>query len=210
MKYILLTILFIFSLCQFNAETLRSGDLIFVEEGKGEFSKAITDATTLGDTLVNYVHVGIIEVTKEGNINVIEASPQEGVREISLKEFLKEVPYRDGKPLVETKRLAINFPVEEMLLNAKSHLSEPYDWWFLPNNGKMYCSELVFESYFDEDGNHLFTTKPMNFRAQDGSMPEFWIKLFKQIDQPIPEGIHGTNPNDLSRSQNLISVSCSF
>ena len=187
-----------------NAEKLKKGDLIFQAEGKGEFSKAISSSTSREDSL-SFVHVGIIDIDEEGGVNVIEASPKEGVRIISLKNFLlQEGEDSPGKFVV--KRLCIDFPVEETIERAKSYLGQPYDWWYLPDNGKMYCSELVWESFQKEDGERIFKSNPMNFRDKDGNMPEFWIKLYQELGQEVPEGIEGTNPNDLSRDKRLVEV----
>lgn len=184
---------------------LKTGDLIFQGEGNTEFSKAIANSTSSEKDSVNFIHVGIIEVV-EDSIRIIEASSEAGVRIIDLDVFLKQSPRHKGKPAVVVKRLDLAFPVEEAIKRAKSHLGEPYDWWYLPENGKMYCSELVYESYLDSDGNKIFPAKPMNFRNPDGSMPEFWINLFQQLGRPIPEGLPGTNPNDLSRHPSLIEI----
>ncbi|MCH5235316.1 MAG: hypothetical protein J1E16_08460 [Muribaculaceae bacterium] len=187
-----------------NAEELRTGDLIFVGEGKGEFSKAISEATAPSDSL-KFVHVGIIE-RSESDIQVVEASPEEGVRIISLVNFIEETPEINGVHQFVIKRLTIDFPVEEVLKRTKSYLGEPYDWWYLPDNGKMYCSELVYESFLDSEGNHIFTSQPMNFRSPDGSMPQFWIDLFNELGQEVPEGVPGTNPSDLSKSPFLRTI----
>ena len=179
---------------------LKSGDLVFVGEGKGEFSKAITDSTGKDADSIKFVHVGIIEVKEERETFVIEASPENGVRTVELDKFL------ENSPCVVYKRLLVDFPVNNMLKRAKSHIDEPYDWWYLPDNGKMYCSELVYDSYLDENGNHIFEAQPMNFRAADGSMPDFWIRLFEHLGEEIPEGVDGTNPNDLSKSPLLLTL----
>lgn len=194
---------FIFIYCisffSLNAQNLKSGDLIFVEEGSSKFSKAISDATTVGDSL-NFVHVGIIEIMDDGEIFVLEASPEQGVREIPLSSFMSLNPF------TVIKRISIPFPVEETLKRAKSHIGEPYDWWYLPDNGKMYCSELVADSYLDYEGERLFESKPMNFRSEDGFFPEFWIELFRELGEEIPQGLPGTNPNDLFRNPNLSNL----
>lgn len=180
-------------------EELKSGDLIFVPEEKGEFSKAIVDATASEDS-VKFVHVGIIEVDSIGNAWVIEASPRDGVREISLQKFM------EGTPNIIVKRLLIEYPTDKMLNRAKSFIGEGYDWWYIPDNGKMYCSELVYEAYLDAEGQHIFEAKPMNFRAPDGSMPEFWVRLFEELGEPIPEGEMGTNPQEMGKSSILETV----
>lgn len=184
---------------------LQSGDLMFGVGGDSEFSEAITGATAWGDS-IGFDHVGIIEVADGGNIFVIEASPRNGVRRVELEEFLSSVRNINGNPGVVVKRLKVNFPIAETIGRAKSHIGEEYDWWYLPDNGRMYCSELVYESYRDENGNAIFETRPMNFRTADGSIPEFWLKLFAEIGEDIPEGVAGTNPTDMSKDSRLEEV----
>lgn len=68
----------------------------------------------------------------------------------------------------------------------------------------MYCSELVWECYLTgPKSEHLFTARPMNFRTADGRLPQFWIDHFAAMDEPIPEGVPGTNPQDMSREKFL-------
>lgn len=187
---------------------LRTGDLIFQVEGKSDFSNAITAATAVEDSL-KFIHVGIIEKKGNGNIDVIEASPEEGVRIVTLDKFLNDAIRINGNPGAVVKRLSVDFSVETAISNALQHIGEPYDWWYLPDNGKMYCSELIYESYMTKNGERIFHSRPMNFRAPDGTMPEFWINLFEKLGTEVPEGIDGTNPSDLSKEPVLIEV-CRF
>ena len=186
-----------------KAWDFKTGDLIFLAEGKGAFSKAISDATATSDSL-KFVHVGIIEVDSLGHVNVIEASPEEGVRIIGFEKFTPD------SVIYVVKRLSIAFDAEGAVKRAKEHLGEPYDWWYLPSNDRMYCSELVYESYLDEAGRPIFEARPMNFRRPDGTMPEFWIELFNELGEEVPEGIPGTNPADLSRDSRLVIVNREF
>lgn len=187
-----------------HAHELKTGDLIFQGESNSNFSKAISKATADGDS-VKYVHVGIIEVT-DSIIYVYEASPKYGVRKTTLNEFISASENSHDHPLVTFKRLNIDFPIERVITNVKKYIGQSYDWWFLPDNDKMYCSELVYECYRDFDGNRIFNSQPMNFRSPDGSMPEFWIELFEKLKMKVPEGVSGTNPNDLSKDIRLIEL----
>ena len=90
--------------------------------------------------------------------------------------------------------------------NARAHIGEAYDWHYLPNNDKMYCSELVYESFLTDDKRHLFSARPMNFRDKDGQIPEFWVRLFAEFGELIPEGVLGTNPNDMAQESTLYEV----
>ena len=65
---------------------------------------------------------------------------------------------------------------------------------------------LVWESYRAEDGTPLFTARPMNFRAADGTLPQFWADLFDRLGEPVPEGLPGTNPNDMAQEELLEEV----
>ena len=106
--------------------------------------------------------------------------------------------------------VADSFPASQALARAESHLGEAYDWSFLPDNGKMYCSELVYESYRLKDGRALFSARPMNFRDAEGNLPDFWDTLFQELGEDIPEGLPGTNPNDLSKESSLVEIWRSF
>lgn len=203
----IITIVLLLNFFLGNAQELKSGDLIFQVEGKGDFSHAISSATGLQDS-INFVHVGIIEV-KGDTINVIEASPEKGVCITPYNFFIERSPKINGKPGAVIKRIDFDFPVDSAIFNAKRYLGDGYDWWYLPDNGKIYCSELVYESFYDNYGKRIFQGNPMNFRSPDGSMPEFWVKLYEKLGVDIPEGVIGTNPNDMSKSDFLREI-CRF
>ncbi len=40
----------------------------------------------------------------------------------------------------------------------------------------------------------------MNWRDAKGKLPRYWKHHFKKLKMPVPEGVPGTNPTDLSRS----------
>lgn len=187
------------------ARELCTGDLVFVGGSTSAFSKAITNTTAVTDT-IQFDHVGIIEVDSLGRIFVIEANPAKGVIISDWDDFLLDAPTVDGNPLAVVYRFTVKISPEDIISRAKAHLGEPYDWWYLPDNGKMYCSELVYESYFDTIGNRLFEAAPMNFRTPDGSIPKFWEELFAKINSPVPEGVAGTNPADMAKNPCLIEV----
>ena len=192
--------------CATDGNELQNGDLIFESVGKSAAAKAI-DAATARESGESYSHVAIIEVAEDG-IYVIEAASESGVQRISLAEFLAAVTHDEsGNPAVTVMRLDRKYDTAAFIANAKRHIGEPYDHYFMPDNGRMYCSELVYESYRDENGNPIFTARPMNFRATDGTMPEYWVALFDTLGEPIPQGVPGTNPNDMAREPILKRLS---
>lgn len=188
-----------------------TGDLVFVMSSDSEFSEAITESTAAQDSL-KFDHVAIVAI-EHGEAYVIEASSRYGVVMRTLEEFMEEVPLCDGRCGVVIKRLTgacLNgLCMPAVIENAKRHIGEEYDWYFMPDNGLQYCSELVYDSFICNDGEHLFSAEPMNFRSEDGTMPLFWVELFERLGTSIPEGVPGTNPNKMSKAEFLIDV-CRF
>ena len=183
----------------------QAGDLLFVVADASAFSGAIADATAQRDSL-KFSHVAIVGM-KDGQPYVVEASSRCGVCRTAWDTFFSCAPQINGQPGVVAMRVvADSFPASQALARAESHLGEAYDWSFLPDNGKMYCSELVYESYRLKDGRALFSARPMNFRDAEGNLPDFWVTLFQELDEDIPEGLPGTNPNDLSKESSLVEI----
>ncbi len=173
-----------------------------MSETSAEFLQDSADSANAGPV---YDHVGIV-VVEEGRACVLEANPRDGVVLTPWEDFVAAAPLVGGSPGITVMRLICDFPADEAVERAKSHIGEPYDWHFLSDNGKMYCSELVYDSYLYADGSHIFTAVPMNFRDSEGNMPKFWTELFSSFGEPVPEGISGTNPNDLSRDPHLTEI----
>lgn len=175
----------------------KDGDLAFQISEMSDFTKAITDVSAMRDS-IKFAHVGIIFIDR-GKPFVIEAIPKGGVTTITLEAYLSDALTIDGKPGVVIKRVRQDFSAERAIETAKSFLGQEYDWNFLPDNGKIYCSELVYESFTDAEGNKLFQTGPMNFRNAEGDIPDYWTELFHKLGTDIPQGVPGTNPQDMSQ-----------
>lgn len=189
--------------CPRENQRLQTGDLLF-QCGTGAMTEAIAEATGRGETL-KFTHVGIAIIGNRCD-SVLEATSDGGVRMTSLNDFLNKSAKPNGRPAVVAKRLKDTTGVATAIRRARTLLGLPYDYSFRPDNGRYYCSELVYESYLRPDGTHCFTARPMNFRAPDGTMPHYWTELFERLDEPIPEGVAGTNPNDMSREANLEEI----
>ena len=160
---------------------LQSGDLLFVSDttGMGQAVKASTG---------NYTHVAMVERAGD-SLFVIDATQKRGVARRPIeKTFANKMP-------VEIYRLTVSFDTAAVIDRAKSLIGKPYDNAFLPDNDAYYCSELIQTAFGD-----LFESKPMNWRDKEGNLPEYWQKHFAELGMPVPEGIPGTNPTDLSRS----------
>lgn len=177
----------------------RTGDLLFQRTASERMSDAIA-AATQRDTAVTFTHVGIVEAASDG-VFVIEATDT-SVRRTPLADFLARSARRGGKPLAAVGRLrgADDATAERILQRAQARLGLPYDNEFLPDNGKLYCSELVWECCVAaDDSTHLLASRPMTFRTPDGELPAYWAGHFAAMGMPVPEGVAGTNPNDMAR-----------
>ncbi len=178
-----------------SADTLdfvpRKGDLVFVAGGSSDFSQAITSATAVGGIMA-FDHVGIIDVDSAG-VRVVEASPRDGVTVTPWGDFTASSP----RLMVVGVHDAVD--VSAAVERAKECLGRPYDWAYGCGTDSIYCSELVQIAYLDAGGNRIFRSRPMNFLDETGAMPEFWKDLFGRIGQPVPQGMPGTNPNDMAR-----------
>ena len=169
--------------------TLQSGDLLFLTKNKSDMERAISASTG------EYTHVALVERDNADDVWVIEASPERGVRRIPYSQFEREHLLRFYLGTVNIYRLTVPFDTAAVIARAKNLVGKPYDEAFLPDNDAYYCSELIQVAF-----DNLFESKPMNWRDADGNLPEYWTKHFEELNMPVPEGIMGTNPTDMSQS----------
>ena len=201
-------LLIIIHSCQEKHCCLQDGDLLFCIAENSAMSEAIIDATKT-NRKVQYDHVAIY-----AHINdipsVIEANPKYGVICRPLSDFLKDTHNINNKKGVTVMRIMKSIDICATIERAKRFIGQPYDWSYRPNNGKMYCSELVYNCYLDNDGTPVFKALPMNFRNNEGKIPTFWLELFNKIDEEVPEGVLGTNPNDMFSEPILKEINYNF
>ena len=196
-------LLFVFACSSPKTDGIRTGDLLFCgyQEAPGDSTAAGAIAASIG----GFVHVAILEVQGDSTW-VIDATMKRGVSRYPLDTLLSDYLTTDGlEPVLVVKRLKEGFR-EEFIEKAKTFLGVPYDYYFMPDNGKMYCSELVQECYRGPGGEFLFDSKPMNFKDSEGKFPAYWIRLFSELGEPVPQDMPGTNPQDMSESPLLEDV----
>lgn len=192
------------------ASRIETGDLLFVgipmdyeEEG---MVQAIADATSAGDSL-NFIHAAILEVDSLGCVWVIDATIAHGVERHPLDTLFADFTLHHGrKATFEVMRLRDSQNAAQYVEQAKVFLGEEYDLYFQAFNGRHYCTELISDAYVDAGGFRPFEPEPMNFKRADGTFPEYWVKLFKMLGEPIPQGELGTNPQAMHASPNLVHV----
>lgn len=203
---LLLSLLFLS--CSPVPPSLQNGDLLFVgmppDELGGGMASAISDAT--GSGALSYYHAAIVEVAEDGFPWVIDASPETGVSRQTLEVFLQRARRTDGcMPTIEVMRLKDTSNTADFIVRSAQFIGEPYDSLFLPDNGMHYCTELIYDSY-TRKGRPLFPARPMNFKDSSGEFPQYWADLFRGTGHSIPQGLPGTNPQDMHDSPLLLQT----
>lgn len=196
--------------CARQPDTLQTGDLVFMgipqdySISEESMDGAISAAT--GDGGLNLIHVAIIEMADDGPY-IIDATLKYGTDRHPLDSTIRQFTLKGGaQPVYIVKRLKDNKLAKEWIEKAKSFCGQPYDMRFLPDNGAMYCSELVRESFLGAEGEYLFDEKPMNWKNEKGEIPVYWTQLFALLGMDVPQGVPGTNPQDMSKSPLLVTV----
>lgn len=191
---------------------MQTGDLLFVGIPMDYWSddsmaQAIASATSSGDT-VNFIHTAILEVDSIGAVWVIDATLAHGVDRHPLDTLLADFTLSQPGAVetFEVWRLKDNRDAVRFVEQAKSLLGEEYDVYFKGDNGRHYCTELVFDLYVDAAGKHIFDWVPMNFLDKEGDMPAYWEKLFSLLGEEVPQGEPGTNPQMMRESPAIYHV----
>ena len=192
-----------------SEDGLREGDLIFQANSGGDFVSAIEAVTRSSLEEMSFSHVGIIHFSeKNGEMSpyVLEATTNGGVVLTPLEDFLSSSAQGGGRPLVRVRRYPDPVLAEKAVQRALSHLGKGYDYAFAPGTESLYCSELVWECFLGEDGRPLFHSNPMTFKDSTGEVSPLWVEHYKRLGEDIPEGVPGTNPNDMFREPSLVDV----
>lgn len=207
-KYIsIFFISFLIISCSAKQFPLQSGDLLFtVGKENSEFVNAIKNSTST-TTEIPFSHVGFVE--KTGNeIWVWEATSPEGVVKTSFQDFKNKTLIQNHKTYMAVGRIKSldKAMLSKALYFAEQNSGKPYDYAYNEENDAYYCSELVRFAFTDSLQNPIFTPLKMSFKNKEtGETEPFWKEHFKKLNQPIPEGMNGSNPADMAKSP-LITI----
>lgn len=185
-----------------NISALKDGDFIFQDMDCGPLCDAI-EAVTEGYNSNDYSHMGII-VHKSDSVFVAEAAGS-AVRLTAMQKFAKNTK----KPMLvmRLKKKYRNLIPAAIDFSLK-HIGTPYDNEYVYNNGAYYCSELIYDAFmYANGGKPFFTLYPMTYK-QPGTDDFFpaWVKYYKTLGKPIPEGMPGCNPGGISKSNKLALI----
>lgn len=198
--FILFNILGLLSNPSSNQFDLRNGDLIFQESCIGDVGNAIKNVTNSIDNY-NFTHVGIVWINNKDTL-VIEAT-HPCVKITSIKEYLK--PRNEGcypKSVVARLKPKFSFLIPDAIDEALKLVGKKYDYAFILNNDKYYCSELIYEILKKSNNNiPVFQLNIMTFKCKvTGKFSPEWVSYYQKLDEEIPEGKMGINPGAMSNS----------
>ena len=189
-----------------NNFEIREGDLFFQNTGTGEIDNAIKNVTAT-KLSKNYSHVGMA-VKKDEKWFVLEAIPKEGICETPLAKFLNRNKSKSNKSQTTVARLDNDYQtyISEAIEYGRERINKPYDDIFLWDDDSYYCSELIYKMFSSQNipkDSIPFRTHLMTFNDNKGSPMPSWENYYKIRNQPIPEGIEGTNPNLMAGSPHI-------
>lgn len=178
---------------------LKNGDLLFINVHCGPMCEAI-NAVTEGFEGNDFNHVGMVYSNNNQDFYVYEAISK-GVVKTPLNDFLNRtyIVYKGSikEPYEHLIPLAAQF--------CESQLGVPYDNDFIYDNGKYYCSELLYDAFLAANHNEaFFQLFPMTYKEPDSDQFfPVWMEHFAQQGIEIPEGKPGCNPGGMSLDEKI-------
>jgi hypothetical protein len=195
----LLTFLLFVSFAGFSQKlTLKSGDLLFQSMNCGPLCEAINEVTS-GYQGRDFSHLGLVYL-KNDSIYVIEAAGTE----VKITPFETFKTYTTEKMFVGRLKRKYRALIPEAITFALQQIGVPYDEEYVYNNGKYYCSELLYDAFLHANKKPFFELFPMTFKSpKSNEFFEVWAEYYKKLHMEIPEGKPGCNPGGISTSAKL-------
>lgn len=178
-----------FMVCNATYEP-QNGDVIF------HVSKSYQSTAIKLGTLSRYSHCGVV-VVENGKPYVIEA--ERGVEKTPMKTWL-----RRGQMWHHYRVMRLKKP-QELTLRYKKLLGIPYDTKFRFDNGKLYCSELIWEMYKE---NGILLCEPNPLREYHFLNLPVVKKQVKSKGMTLDQEV--VPPSDLVKSRKLRTVSYGY
>ena len=182
-----------------DRQSLKNGDIIFQDLDCGPMCDAI-EAVTNGYEGLDFSHMGMVYLRND-SVLIIE-SIGKGVILTPLDQFLKRTA---NKHLVARLKPKYTSLIPQALGYSLLCMGMPYDDDFLYDNGKYYCSELIYDAFKHANGGKpFFKLYPMTYKEPGtGNFYPVWENHFKKLQMDIPEGLPGCNPGGLSQSDKI-------
>lgn len=173
---------------------IKSGTILFsIENDNSAFGQAVSNSAinNIDNLAINHTALAL----KKNK--VMEATPENGVTIVKLKDFLKKSKIVFA---VSIKDKAVE---KNAIENSKKFIGKRYNYTFEPDNDGIYCSQLITESFLYSNGNRYFSLHPMNFLNENGVFIPFWVEYYKKYNSEIPQSVPGSHPKQLFMQKNL-------
>lgn len=195
-KIIFLLLISSFSFAQ-NVK-LKTGDIIFQSMNCGPLCEAINEVTE-GYQGKDFSHLGLVLIQND-SIYIIEA----GGKEVKLTPYATFKTYTKEEMYVGRLKPNYRKYIPEAIAFSLKQIGTPYDEEYLYDNGKYYCSELIYDAFLEAYKKPLFQMFPMTFKSPNtNEYFEVWAEYYKNLKMEIPEGKLGCNPGGISTSDKL-------
>ena len=180
----------------------REGDILFQDLDCGDLCTAIKEVT-IGIDSALFSHIGLVQKVDDKWV-VLEAI-SDGVKHTALLDFFKRSQDKEENPKIWVARVKKEYVNVLERINVSDFMGLPYDEAFLMNNGKYYCSELLYEIFKKANNNHaFFNLEPMTFKnPKTLQYSPVWVDYYRNLGIKIPEGELGINPAGISRSEKI-------
>lgn len=203
MRQIFLVLFCCLSFCNalwaIDKSDLKNGDLIFQNMDCGPMCDAI-EAVTDGYRGADFSHMGMI-YWRNDSVLIIESIGR-GVILTPLDNFLSRTK---NEHLVGRLKAKYNHLIDPALGYALLCMGMPYDDAFLYDNGKYYCSELIYDAFKHANNSRpFFKLYPMTYR-EPGTKVFYpvWKTYFTNLNMDVPEGLPGCNPGGMSKDKKM-------
>lgn len=191
---------------------LELGDILFQDLDSSPLCDAI-ELVTPGFKNGNFSHIGIVveigdpycmnpEYEPTEHIRILEALPGEVIT-TRLDSFLTRSADYNNNPKVIVGRLNDEYKhtIPTAVQFVKKKIGVDYDEFFILNNDKYYCSELIYEAFAKDS---IFQLKPMTFlHPESHDTLQTWIDYYSNLDKEIPQNKLGINPGEMSLSDKI-------
>lgn len=156
---------------------LKSGDLVFQTIDTGQ-----TLAVAAASASV-YTHVGIIKIDENGAPLVVEAVGP--VREVPLEKWITQGIF-DRMAVMRLDGLTEE-QTAKVLKAAEKYYGRPYDFFFLFDKERIYCSELVYYAFKEGAGINIGKIQEVSELNTDNFAVQKLIKKRWQYYTPCHE-----------------------
>ncbi|XUP37546.1 YiiX/YebB-like N1pC/P60 family cysteine hydrolase (plasmid) [Xanthomonas axonopodis pv. vasculorum] len=177
---------------------VHDGDLLFVTAAHTGLSGAIDGATGVQGQ-PSFDHVAL--VAHAGDAAVVLHADEHGSHEQPLQAFIDEATAKQRQIVVYRLGRAHRPAIPDAIAQARRMLGKPYNDTYVQDDNSYYCSDFIERAF---RAHHVIALQPMNFRnLQTGKISPYWIDFYRSKGMPVPQGMPGTNPNDMAKAPAL-------